>query len=74
MLDVVRQGAEEAGRDPATIEVTVPCYATGGDEALAQVTEWQGLGATRILVPAALFGGEFETSLSQYAQDVIGRV
>ena len=74
LLDIVRQGAEEAGRDPATIEVTVPCYATGGEEAMAQVTVLQGLGATRIIVPAALFGGDFETSLSHYGQDVIGRI
>ncbi len=74
LLDVLRQGAEEAGRDPAAIEITVPCYATSGQEALTQVKAWQGLGASRILVPAALFGGEFEASLSHYGQDVIGQV
>jgi probable F420-dependent oxidoreductase len=71
LLDVVRRSAEDAGRDPAVIEVTVPCYATDGQDARAQVAAWQRLGATRILVPAALFGAEFETSLTRYAQEVI---
>jgi alkanesulfonate monooxygenase SsuD/methylene tetrahydromethanopterin reductase-like flavin-dependent oxidoreductase (luciferase family) len=72
LLDLLHKSAEEAGRDPATIEVTVPCYTTNGKEALVQVAALQKLGATRILVPATLFGADFEPSLSRYGEEVIG--
>ncbi|MGD0747203.1 MAG: LLM class F420-dependent oxidoreductase [Acidimicrobiales bacterium] len=39
LLDVMRRSAEEAGRDPATIEVTVSCAVTSGQEVLAAVAE-----------------------------------
>ena len=41
---IMRRSAEEAGRDPATIEVTVSCTATAGEEALAEVADLERLG------------------------------
>ena len=74
LLDIVRSSAEEAGRDPAGIEVTMPGTAVGGDEARAEVQRLQECGATRVLVPAVLFGGEPESSLARYGEDVIARI
>ena len=71
MIDIVRTSAEEAGRDPTTIEVTVQCNATGGPDVLAEVHALQEIGATRILVPAVLFGSDPQPSLTRYGRDVI---
>ena len=73
LIDLVRKSASEAGRDPATLEVTVQCNATGGEEALTEVKALQELGATRILIPAVLFGTDPQPSLTRYGEEVIGR-
>jgi probable F420-dependent oxidoreductase len=73
LIDTVRQSAEEAGRDPATLEVTVQGNATGGDPALTEVSALRALGATRVLIPAVLFGADVQSSLTRYGADVIGR-
>jgi probable F420-dependent oxidoreductase len=73
LIDLVRKCATEAGRDPATLEVTVQCNATGGEEARAEVQALQQLGATRILIPAVLFGADPQPSLARYGEEVIGR-
>jgi hypothetical protein len=72
LMAIIRSSAEEAGRDPAAIEVTMQCIAVTGDEALSSVKEMEGLGVTRMLLPSVLFGAEFETSLARYGQEVIG--
>jgi probable F420-dependent oxidoreductase len=74
LIDILRRSAVEAGRDPTTLEVTVQCNATGGQEALTEVKALEALGATRILVPSVLFGPDFESSLSRYGEEVIGGV
>ncbi len=73
LIAIARQSAEEAGRDPMALEVTVQGIATGREPALAEVSELQKLGATRILVSAVLFGPEVQSSLSRYGKDVIGQ-
>ncbi len=73
LIAIARQSAEEAGRDPMALEVTVQGIATGREPALAEVSELQKLGATRILVPAVLFGPDVQSSLSRYGKDVIGQ-
>ena len=74
LIDTVRRSAREAGRDPASIEITVPCNVTAGEEALAEVMELQQLGATRVIVPAAMFREDPVGSLKRYGVDLIGRV
>lgn len=74
LMEVLRQSAEEAGRDPAGIEITVQSNITAGDEALAEASVLQELGATRVIVPAMLFRGDLAESLERYGADVIGRV
>jgi probable F420-dependent oxidoreductase len=71
VLDIVRRSAKEAGRDPSSIEVTMDSYATTRDEALADVDALRALGATRMLIPSALFGADVGASLKRYGEDVI---
>ena len=73
LLDVMARAVEEAGRDPESIEVTVQCNVTRGGAALDEVMALQKLGATRVIVPAALFKGDLTASLQQYGAEVIGR-
>ena len=73
LSDVMRRSADEAGRDPASIEVTVQSYITTADEALDEVKVLERLGATRVIVPAAMFKQDPVEALRRYGVDVIGR-
>ncbi|MGD0392603.1 MAG: LLM class F420-dependent oxidoreductase [Acidimicrobiales bacterium] len=73
LIDLVRKSAEEAERDPTTIEITVQCNTTDGEQARAEVKTLQGLGANRILIPSVLFGSDLEPALTRYGEEVIGR-
>jgi probable F420-dependent oxidoreductase len=73
LIDVIRQSAAAAGRDPSVVEVTIQNTATRGDEALAEAAMLQELGVSRVLVPAVLFGTDFDESLARYGEEVIGR-
>jgi probable F420-dependent oxidoreductase len=74
LLDVVRRTAEEADRDPSDIEVTMDSFAASGAEALADVGALEELGASRVLIPAGIFGSDPEPALQRYAEEVIARV
>jgi probable F420-dependent oxidoreductase len=74
LLDVMRRSAEEADRDPSAIEITMQGVRTTGEEALAEAVALQELAATRVVIPAVLFGGDLETSLRHYGKEVIGRL
>ena len=73
LIDLIRSSAEEAGRDPDAIEVTMQCTAVSGDEAVAAVQSLQEVGVHRVLIPSVLFGADFEPALARYGRDVIGR-
>ena len=73
LSDVMRLSAEEAGRDPASIELTVQSYITTADQALDEVKALERLGATRVIVPAAMFKQDPVEALGRYGVDVIGR-
>ncbi|MGO8827272.1 MAG: LLM class F420-dependent oxidoreductase [Acidimicrobiales bacterium] len=73
LMKTMRESAEGAGRDPAAIEVTVQCNVTAGEEALAELAGLEGLGATRVVVPAVMFREDLVGSLQRYGVDVIGR-
>jgi probable F420-dependent oxidoreductase len=75
LLGSMRESAEAAGRDPSSIDVTVSSFATGDDEAaLADVAELAALGATRVVIPAALFPGDTAEALAHYGHRVIDRL
>ncbi len=73
LLASMRRAAEEAGREPESIEVTVQSNVTAAEAARAEAKELSELGATRILVPAALFKEDLTASMQGYGADVIGR-
>jgi probable F420-dependent oxidoreductase len=75
LLGTMRAAAEEAGRDPWSIEVTVSSFVTADDAAaMADVAELVDLGATRVVIPAALFQGDTPGVLAHYGEHVIGRL
>lgn len=55
LLAVMRQAAEEAGRDPSTIEVTASDPRVFGPEALDAIAELEELGVSRVMVPPLAF-------------------
>ncbi len=73
LVATMREAARREGREPSSVEITVSSYRTG-DDALADVRSLAGLGATRIVVPAALFPDDVGTSLRQYGDRVIARL
>jgi probable F420-dependent oxidoreductase len=75
LLGTMRAAAEEAGRDPSAIEVTVSSFAAvDGTAAVADVAEAADLGATRVVIPAALFRDDTRSALAHYGEHVIDRL
>jgi probable F420-dependent oxidoreductase len=71
LVGTMNRAAGSAGRDPSTLELTVSSYSVGDDEAVAEVEELAALGATRVVVPAALFGSDPDSALTHYGKQVI---
>lgn len=71
LMDVVRRSADEVGRDPSSIELTVQCGVTRGEKALAEIGALLDMGVTRVVLPAVLFGDDPLPSLEEYGQRVI---
>jgi probable F420-dependent oxidoreductase len=73
LVGQMRRAAEEAGRDPSTLEITVSSYAVAEEAALEEVGALGALGATRVVVPAALFRDGLDEALERYGRGVIAR-
>ena len=74
LISIVRQTAEDHGRDPAAIEITAGgngVIGSGGPDEAAALAE---IGVDRVIVPAFLFWGDPETSLAAYGDEIIGVV
>ncbi len=56
LIDVVRQTAADADRDPSAIEVTASHPGLFGDDPAAAVAEADDWGVDRLVIPAFLFG------------------
>jgi hypothetical protein len=54
--------------------MTMASYATTSAEAVADIEALQALGASRVLIPAGMFGTHPLQSLQRYGQEVIGRI
>lgn len=52
LIDVMRQSAADAGRDPSAVEVTAPHPGIFGDDSAAAVEEAAAWGIDRLIVPA----------------------
>jgi probable F420-dependent oxidoreductase len=73
LVDTMNRAAETAGRNASSLELTVSSYSIDEDAAVAEVRALEALGATRIVIPAALFQDDPHVSLMRYGERVIGR-
>jgi probable F420-dependent oxidoreductase len=71
LVTIMRRAAEDAGRDPSTIELTVSSTILDDDRAVAEARELGALGVGRIVVPAALFRHDVDGSLRRFGERVI---
>jgi len=75
LLDVMRQAAEEAGRDPDAIEVTAGTTAVFGDDPLGAVGELVDVGVDRIAIPPLSFDpAAVGDAMATFADRVISRL
>lgn len=71
LVDIVRQTAADAGRDPADIEITYGSGDVVGAGAVEAVAELAEIGVDRCIVPSFLFLDDPAASLEAYAERVI---
>lgn len=77
LIDLVRQTAEEAGRDPSAIEVTTGCpeaLPESGADPLAALAERAAAGVDRVALPTPAFMPDLEANLAKFGERVIARV
>jgi probable F420-dependent oxidoreductase len=71
LVEVMHRAAVGAGRDPQSLELTVSSHATGDDEARADAKALGALGATRVVIPAAMFQNDVADALAHFGDHVI---
>jgi len=74
LIDLMRQSALAAGRDPAQIEITTGCPGALGDEPIREVEACRARGVQRVLVPATAFLPDPESRLAAFGDRVIRRI
>jgi probable F420-dependent oxidoreductase len=73
LIEVARNEAAEAGRDPAALEITSGGRGVFGSDSLAEVTALAELGVDRIVVPSFLFYRDTADTLAAFGRDVIAK-
>ena len=71
LVDIVRQTAAAADRDPASIEISYGSEALIGDGAVDAAHELAELGVDRAIIPSFLFLGDPEGGLAEYGERVV---
>ena len=71
LIDVMRQTAADAGRDPSAVEVTYGNADVMGDDPVGAVQELEALGVDRIVVPSFIFFGDVPELVGEFAERVI---
>ena len=72
LMDIVRQTAADAGRDPAAIELTCGTAGIFGEDPAGAVEEMASIGASRLIVPGfAMMKPSAEEAMSAFAERVI---
>jgi probable F420-dependent oxidoreductase len=75
LIEVMGQAAEDAGRDPAAIEVTAGTRDLGGDDPVGVVEEMHALGVHRLIIPPLAFDAESAPAAYQaFGDSVIAKV
>jgi alkanesulfonate monooxygenase SsuD/methylene tetrahydromethanopterin reductase-like flavin-dependent oxidoreductase (luciferase family) len=74
LLDVVARSAEQAGRDPAMVELILGCpgaLPNSGADPRAAVDERIARGAGRLALPVTAFMPDLETTLARFGEEII---
>jgi probable F420-dependent oxidoreductase len=71
LIELVRRSASEAGRDPDSIEISVQSISLDAETARAEAATFQAMGATRVVIPAALFKSDPAELLARFGADII---
>ncbi len=71
LIDVVRQSAADAGRDPLDIEITWSADLLGSDDPQATVAELTASGVSRVVLPAFRFARAPAEDLAAFGERVI---
>jgi len=77
LLDIARQSAEEAGRDPSAIEITTGCPAAlpgASADPLGAVQECAARGVDRIALRLTDFLPDLEEKIAEFGEQVIDRL
>ena len=75
LIGVMRQAAEEAGRDPEAIEVTAGTNGIAGDDPLGAVAEMAAIGVHRLIIPPLAFEpAAAEEAYGTFAERIITQV
>jgi probable F420-dependent oxidoreductase len=71
LIDIVRQTAADAGRDPEAIEITAGSAEVMGEDPVGAVQELAAIGVDRIVVPSFLFLRSPADDLAAFAEKAI---
>lgn len=77
LIDLARRTAEEAGRDPAALEITTGCPEAlpgSGSDPLLAIERLAARGIHRVALPIPAFLPNLEEALETFAESVIRRV
>ncbi len=75
LIDIVRQTAADAGRDPAAIEITAGANADlMGSDPVGGAEELAAIGVDRALVPSFLFLKDTADSVAQFGENIVSKV
>ena len=71
LIDIAKQTAADAGRDPEAIDMTGVHPGIFGADPAAAVEEATSWGVDRLVVPAFMFIGDTEQKMADFAAKVI---
>ena len=71
LIDIVRQTAADADRDPAAIEITAPAPASMASDPATAVGEAAARGVDRLVLPSYLFWNDTTNALAGFGESVI---
>jgi len=73
LIEIARNAAADAGRDPAALEITSGGRGVFGPGALDEVAALAELGVDRVVVPAFVFYADAADALAAFGADVIAK-